>query len=251
MKKIITFFVVCLFLAGCKSKKTVVSSGEFDKNLKAKDIIEKHKESFPDFKTLSGNVLASYDDGSGKQSLSLSFRMEKDKAIWLSAPLGIAKAFITPERASYYNRLDNTHFDGDFSYISKLLGFEVDFHILQNLLLGQSVFPLTKEARLLQSDGQYYVLEAERKSTLDLIYGVNLGNYRLGFFDIRELESAMQGKAEFSYQEVEGMLVPDLIKITTQQGDQTMRIELDFSAMKRNENVNFPFKIPSGTKEIK
>lgn len=251
MKKISVFFAVCLFMAGCKSKKTVVSSGEFDKSLRAKEIVEKHKASFPEFKTLSGSVLASYDDGSGRQSLSLSFRMEKDKAIWFSAPLGVAKAYITPQKASYYNRLDNTHFDGDFSYISHLLGFAVDFNSLQNILLGQSVFPLTKNAQLLQSDGQQYVLEAERTSTLDAVYGINPGNYRLGFFDVRELGSAMQGKAEFSYQEVSGVLIPDLIKINTQQGNQTVHIELDFSAMKLNEKVNFPFKIPSGTKEIK
>lgn len=251
MKKIITFFALCLFLASCKSKKNIITSGEINKNLKAKDIVEKHKNSFPDFKTLNGSVFASYDDGKGSQSISLSFRMEKDKAIWLSAPLGVAKAYITPEKASYYNRLDGTHFNGDFSYISKLLGFEVDFNILQNLLLGQSVYPLTKEARLLASDGTHYVVENERKTTLDVMQGILPGNYRIGFSDIRELNSGMQGKIRFSYQDVDGEPIPARIEINTQQGKETLRIELDFSGMKRNEKLNFPFKIPSGTKEIK
>ena len=112
MKKVIILCATCLFLLGCKAKKAIVSSGEIDTSLKNKEIVELHKRSFPEFKTISGSVLASYDDGKNSQSISLNFRMEKDKAIWFSAPLGIAKAYITPEKASYYNRLDNTYFDG-------------------------------------------------------------------------------------------------------------------------------------------
>lgn len=251
MKKIITFLTICLFLVACKSKKNIISSEEVNTNLKAKEIVEWHKRSFPEFETLSGSVFASYDGGDGAQSLSLSFRMQKDKAIWLSAPLGIAKVYITPQRASYYNRLENVHFDGDFSYISKLLGFEVNFENLQNLLLGQSIYPLTKEAKLLQTDNQYYLLEMQKTPSINVVYGVNPGNFRLGFFDVLEKDSATNGKVQFSYQQVDNVLIPNTIKINTLQGNQNITIELDFNGMKVNEKVNFPFKIPSGTKEIK
>lgn len=251
MKKIITFFAVCLFLASCKSKKVLVSSEEVNKNLKAKDIVEWHKRSFPEFKTLSGSVSASYDDGKGTQSISLSFRMEKDKAIWLSAPLGIAKVFVTPKKASYYNRLDNTHFDGDFSYISKLLGFDVNFENLQNLLLGQSIYPLTREAQLLQGSNQHYILEAKQNPDIDVTYGINPGNFRLGFFDVFERDSGAKGKAEFSYQQIDNVLIPATVKVSTLHRNKNTSIELTFNGIKLNENVNFPFKIPSGTKEIK
>ncbi|MDO4229148.1 MAG: DUF4292 domain-containing protein [Capnocytophaga sp.] len=251
MKKIIALFTICLFITSCKSKKNIVSVEEINKDLKVKEIIEKHKHAFPEFKTLSGNVLAVYNDGSDSQSISLSFRMEKDKAIWFSAPLGIAKAYITPQRASYYNRLDNTYFDGDFSYISKLLGFEVNFENLQNLLLGQSVYLLTKDTELLQSSTPHYVLES-KKNSVDILSGINAGNFRIGFFDVQETSSGMKSKVEFTYQEVSNVLFPNTILINVNSGhEKNMRIELEFSAMKINENVSFPFKIPSGTKEIK
>ncbi|MFK8303110.1 DUF4292 domain-containing protein [Capnocytophaga stomatis] len=251
MKKIVIFFALCLFLVSCKSKKNIITSGEINKNLKAKDIVEKHKNSFPDFKTLNGSVFASYDDGKGSQSISLSFRMEKDKAIWLSAPLGIAKAYITPEKASYYNRLDGTHFNGDFSYISKLLGFDVNFENLQNLLLGQSIYPLTREAQLLQGSNQHYILEAKQNPDIDVTYGINPGNFRLGFFDVFERDSGAKGKAEFSYQQIDNVLIPATVKVSTLHRNKNTSIELTFNGIKLNENVNFPFKIPSGTKEIK
>lgn len=250
MKKVIILCATCLFLLGCKAKKAIVSSGEIDTSLKNKEIVELHKRSFPEFKTISGSVLASYDDGKNSQSISLNFRMEKDKAIWFSAPLGIAKAYITPEKASYYNRLDNTYFDGDFSYISKLLGYEVTFENIQNLLLGQSVYTLNKNAERLQSDTQHYVLEMKEKSNIEVVYGINPSNYRIGFFDIFDTQSGVRGRGEFSYQKVENLLFPGFITIKTQTGNQSTNIELDFRGLKINENLSFPFKIPSGAKKI-
>ena len=32
-----------------------------------------------------------------------------------------------------YNKLDNTYFDGDYGYLSDMLGTELDFKKLQNL----------------------------------------------------------------------------------------------------------------------
>ena len=53
--------------------------------------------------------------------------MEKDKVIWLSAPLGIARMMITPDQVAFYNKRDNTYFDGDYSLLSDFVGFDLDF----------------------------------------------------------------------------------------------------------------------------
>ena len=133
MKKII-LILTALLLVSCKTKQAVVTpAGRTSVDKQAKEIINRHLKSFPAFKTLSANLQVTYKDGKNEQSLPLSFRMEKDKTIWISAPLGVAKALITPEKAEYYNRLDSSFFSGDFSYISKLLGIDVGFNELQNL----------------------------------------------------------------------------------------------------------------------
>ena len=64
----------------------------------------------------------------------------------MSTPITVVKAIITPNRVAFYNKLDGTYFDGDFTYLSDLLRTELDFYKVQALLLGEPVFkPNTKE----------------------------------------------------------------------------------------------------------
>ena len=128
------YTVLALLVFSCKSAK-VVSDGEIDDRLSSKAVIKAHYQNQLNFNTLSGKVKIDYSDGDASQSFTVSLRMKKDEAIWMSAPLGIVKAYITPDRVSFYNKLQNEYFDGDFSYLSDLLGTEVDFSIVQNLLL--------------------------------------------------------------------------------------------------------------------
>jgi hypothetical protein len=44
----------------------------------------------------------------------------------------------------YYEKLQRTYFDGDFSLLSKWLGAELDYEKVQNILLGQAVLNLKK-----------------------------------------------------------------------------------------------------------
>ncbi|HUH46970.1 MAG TPA: DUF4292 domain-containing protein, partial [Arenibacter sp.] len=99
--------ILCAFMVlGISCKTTgIVKGGAIDDELTAKSVIRNHYYSHLNFKTLSGKMKIDYSDGSTTQSVSVSFRMEKDKAIWLSAPLGIVKAYITPDRVSFYNKL--------------------------------------------------------------------------------------------------------------------------------------------------
>ena len=115
---------------------------QLNENLSAKAIIRTHYENALDFKTLSGKMRIDYSDGEDSQGVAVSLRMEKDKAIWISAPFGVVKAYITPGRVTFYNKLQNEYFDGDFAYLSKYVGVELDFEQVQNLLLGQALLDL-------------------------------------------------------------------------------------------------------------
>ncbi|MEX0314682.1 MAG: DUF4292 domain-containing protein, partial [Allomuricauda sp.] len=136
--------LVLLIFGACKSTKSI-TGGEIDSRLSAKRIIENHYSNQTDFKTLSGRVKIDYSNGKSEQGVNVSLRMEKDKVIWISAPLGVVKAHITPKRVSFYNKLQNEYFDGDFSYLSELLGTELDFDKVQSLLLGDAILDLRDE----------------------------------------------------------------------------------------------------------
>ena len=127
----------------CKSNK-IASDGSLDTTSSAKSIIKAHYQNELYFSTLSGKLKIAYTDGDDTQSVGVSFRMKKDEAIWMSAPFGVVKVYITPKRVSFYNKLGNEYFDGDFTYLSRLLGTELNFEKVQNVLLGQALVKFTR-----------------------------------------------------------------------------------------------------------
>ena len=54
-----------------------------------------------------------------------------------------------------------------------------------------------------------------------------------------------------SYQVVDNQRLPEQIKIIAVEATKETNIELEFKNVTLNENLNFPYKIPSGFKEIK
>ena len=62
-----------------------------------------------------------------RRGLTFNLRMEKDKVIWLSAALGMARIMITPEKVQYYSKLDNQYFDGDYALLSDFAGTLIKF----------------------------------------------------------------------------------------------------------------------------
>src|SRR5690606_11694734 len=103
-----------------------------------------------------------YSDGKGSQGVTVSLRVKKDEVIWLSAPLSVIKIMITPDRVQFYNKLDNTYFDGDFSYLEELLGTKLDFQMVQNLLLGQAILDLRDQKYSAATVGDHYQLKPVR-----------------------------------------------------------------------------------------
>ena len=246
---ILGIFVVLVF--SCKST-SVIKSGTVDENLTAKAVIRNHYYSHINFKTLSGKMRIDYSDGESTQSVSVSFRMEKDKAIWLSAPLGIVKAYITPERVSFYNKLDNEYFDGNFSYLSQLLGTDLNFQKVQNLLLGEPLFDLRDEKYTVDIANDNYQLKPKKVGDLfKTLFQIEPLYYRMVTQQLSQpWEKRLLEINYKNYQKVNKWILPGEIDILAVDGDNTNNITVEFRNMEFNRTLNFPYSIPNGFKEI-
>ena len=249
-KTLIYCFLV-LFVLSCKSTK-VISDGSIDNRLSAKSVVKAHYQNNLNFKTLTGKVKIDYSDGEDEQSFSVSLRMERDKGIWLSAPLGIVKAYITPDRVSFYNKLDNEYFDGDFSYLSQLLGTDVDFSILQNMLVGQALFDLREEKYDLSIADETYRLTPRTAGTLfKTLFQIEPKNFKMAVQQIAQpLKKRLLEIKYQNYQSIGREAIPHEILILAIEENTENRILLEYRNMELNREVNFPYKIPKGFKEI-
>ncbi len=239
-----------LLALSCKTTKTI-SGGALDRSLSTRKIIAKHYEDKANFKTLRGKVRIDYAKGDDEQGISVSLRIEKDKVIWLSAPLGVVKAKITPEKISFYNKLEGEYFDGDFSYLNNLLGTEVDFEIVENLLLGHTFLDLRKQKYSSSFEDNTYALKPKKANELfKILFQLEPKHFKVHTQQIAQPEKERKLNAEYTYQNIEGRVLPKNINILATNQAELTKIDLELRNVELNRNLNFPYKIPKGYKQI-
>lgn len=247
MKSLFSYiFLLAVLFTGCRTAKVTNTQGVADTSLRGKEILEKHQETFPAFETLAGTLTVTYSKaGKIGQTIPLSFRMKKGETIWLSAPLGMAKALITKDKVQFYNKLDNTYFEGDYTISEKYLGVHLGFEALENLLLGQLLF--RDRHTTLAPEGERYKGTLKRDE-LDLSFFLNTA-FRMDSLLIVQEEKTQQERslsAAYTYQTVEGQLFPLSLLLQGSQGGEQVQLSLQFSALQRNVAVRFPYSVPSG-----
>lgn len=252
--KYASFLILFGFLLSCGSSESLTtSSGE---KLSAKSLIKKHEKAEADFKTMYAKLRGSYQTEDETQSIGVSMRMEKDKAIWLSAKLAgiipLAKVYITPKRVQYYEKINGTYFDGDFSLLSKWLGTDLDFEKVQNLLLGQSIYPLEKTGFSFSNSPNGYQLKAETEENgLLKQFLLDPESFKIKGTQLRkETENKSVTLTYPAYKSVKKQLFPKEIDIIVNQAAKSTRINIMYRSVELDVPVEFPFKIPNGYEEI-
>lgn len=251
LKSILGMILFLTLITSCGTKR-VISDGTASEKMSAKNVIRQHYLCRLDFKTLAGKLKIEYSDGYSEQSLSVSLRMEKDKVIWISAPLGIVKAYITPERLSFYNKLDNEYFDGDFSFLSNLLGTELDFEKVQNLLLGQALFDLRDESYNVSVSEENYELKPKDPGTLfKTLFQIEPKNFKMASQQLSQsLRKRLLDINYKNYQKINKWVLPNEINIVAIEKDKRNTIDIEYRNIKFDETVRFPYRIPDGYQEI-
>lgn len=245
------FLALFLVLSGCKSSKTV-TGGDSNLKLSAKQLIKENSKKSPDFKTLQSKLKITYSEGDKKQSHTVSYRMEKDKVLWMSATFGVIRAKITPEAVAFYNKLDNTYFEGDFEYFSQLLGTDLDFEKVQNIILGEALFNLKDENyKLSLFEGNYLLQPKNQRELFEIFFHVNPSLFKVTRQELSQMAEKRQLLIDYlAHQEIDNQVLPEHVKVIAVEDTKEMIAELEFKSVSLNENLRFPFKIPSGFKKI-
>jgi len=239
------------FIVSCKSTKRM-ASGEANLDLSAKQLIKENAKQAPEFKTLQAKLKISYASDGDEQTHSVTFRIKKDEVIWINSAFSVIRAMITPEKVSFYNKLDNTYFDGNYKYLSDLLGTELDFEKVQNLLLGETLFSLNDDDYNVSVNDDLYVLQPKnQKQLFEIFYILSPSHFKVKSQQISQPKNFRHLQIDYlTYQEVNKQTFPETIKIITVEANKEMIARLEFKSVSLNEDLNFPFNIPSGFDEI-
>ena len=266
IKKLIislSFAVMFFTLNSCKTKTATTDYGEIVL-LSPKKILEESNSKFLYPQYMSASVKVKYQSKKKKMSFNANLRLEKDKKIWVNISfmgISFARAIITPEGVSMYERKTHTTFTGDFKYLSKLLGIELDFYQLQSIVLGKPIQEInTRKYKTLISKNSY-LLEYENNRKLSRA-GKNNGDYikrywynPISFELERQLISQPDRKITLmvdneNYELVgEKYLIPDNINLQIIDDSVTL-VEIEYKGIKVDRKTSFPFKIPDGYKTV-
>lgn len=254
MKKYGLLFVL-ITLISCKSKSGVVMTAPKENKNTTSSVIEKLYQNKNDFSTLYIKSSANYADEKMSQNVTAEIKIKKDEQILVSVRfLGItmAKALITPEGVSYYEKINGSYFEGDFKGLSQWLGTDLDYSKIQNLLVGQAIDDLTK--------GKYKeTLEANQKYKLEDLSNEN--TQKSFFIDAlkfvlqkQEISQAKEGRSiEVAYgifEQYTNIALPSNVQIVALQPKGKTEIKLNYNTVTVNEALSFPYSVPSGYKRI-
>ena len=249
--KFIVFGIMVLLALNCKSTK-VVGGERANLKLSSKQLIKENTKKTPEFKTLQSKLKITYNKKGKSQTHTVSFRTKKDKMLWMSATFSIVKALVTPKKVSFYNKLDKTYFEGDFSYLSKLLGTELDFNKVQNLLIGEALFNLKDEAYKVSVRDSSYVLQPKKQRDLfEIFFLLDPSLFKVKSQQISQPSASRHLQIDYkSHQEINKQILPEKIRVIALESSDEVTIDLEFKNVSLNEDLRFPFKIPSGFNKI-
>ena len=218
-------------------------------------VIRAHKQTSPEFAYYAARTQLLYESKGQRQKVNLSLRMKYGDTIWMKASVfgvTLAKALITKDKVSYYESLNKTYYEGPTSEIARWIGIPVSMTQLQNILLGQSIMTMGRNADMSIRNNQYIL------GPLDTGIGWNIHNsIRPDNFRLERAELGSTGVVPTSveltysnYAEVAKQLFPEQLDLSVRLPGQTTAIELNFKQIDLLDRLNFSYQIPKGFKAI-
>lgn len=251
--KLVLVLIIMISTYNCKSTKAIAASGEASPKLTSKQLIKAHYKNDINFRTLQARAKIDITQGQKTQGATFNLRIKKDEVIWLSAPLNLARMMITPNQVQFYNKTDNTYFNGDYKLLSNFVGFDLDFQKVQNILMGQAIYNLKNRAHTIDTQNNSYVLQPKEQDVLlELFYLMNASHFKLDSLQLAQSVKRRFLQVDYtSYQEVQQNVIPKEIKIVAVENTDEALIDMEIKSVTLNSDVRFPFRIPSGYTQIK
>jgi hypothetical protein len=203
----------------------------------------------------SGNALIDNQN----YNVSGSIRIHKDEAIFVSiAPLlgiEVARALITPDTVKFVNRLEGSYFVGDMRFINSMLNTDLDFYMLQAILLGNDFEHFTAHNFQVMEDRGRLMLHSPSRGRSGAGFAATAMQHNLWLddesFRIRQALLYDPGRnrsirAEYhDFSTIDGQLIPSNISLTFTEPMGKAEISIRYNRTTLNVPQQMSFSIPS------
>ena len=177
-------------------------------------------------------------------------RISSEEKIWINASLGAARILIDNDSVKYYNKIEKNYFVSDINYIKEKIGFESNFEILQNLVLGILIHKFDPSSFYQKTEKSYIY----KDDSFNLNSKVIQSTVSISPFNSRVLKHSFKDQNNFfevsydDYTIVDEQILPTKIRFSN-NGLESLYIEI--KSISSLEKINIPFRIPKNYKRIK
>ncbi|MDR0969226.1 MAG: DUF4292 domain-containing protein [Lentimicrobiaceae bacterium] len=261
--------VSMVFFVSCTTTRKTIKAPLKERG--AAYLVRKMREAELNFETFSTKAKVSATIGKGNSTnFNAVIRIQKDSLIWFSISFAIgievARVKITPDSVFFLNHFQKNYFVGESSMLSKLFQTNLDYDILQSLLIGNDLSDyedngfkasIEKLEYKLMAANRQKVKKEIKKSTDQSVYiqhiWLNPDNFKISQINIKEYAENDNRTLAVSYDNFESVVgtqqMPSSLQINL-NFDQNVQLKLSYSNIKINEKLSFPFNIPNKYSKI-
>jgi Domain of unknown function (DUF4292) len=267
--------------SACKRKKkqqpppdqTTENSGNCHIGIRLpKALLNDMRKSEFQFNWLSGKIECEASDDSSKVSFDVTLRMCRDSAIWMIVTdpvigIKVARVLITKDSVKFVQYLPSEKcFRGDFAYLSQLLQTDVDYDMMQSLLIGNSAAFYEEDEKLKSSvnnDQCNYTLSTIRKRKLrkalettnppsDPFQTISLDPNTFKIMKILFVDAQNRNfTANYSeFNKTDSLLFPYQAVFYAKGAQKSARLEMNYKKINLNGPLDFPFTFPDDCQPI-
>ena len=250
----------------CKSKKDVTH--QVTKNISDKKLREKlFALDRVDFDFFYTKLAVDFKNSKGSQSFTATVKMRVDSAFsgtikYLQFVGGTY--LIDHDSLKFTNKQKKCYFTEDLSYISALLGAELEYDFFQDLILGKPI-KLDKNIKYKQirdRNKEFYILSSHSRHKFQQIEKDNINvekddNIYMQYYfspdslDLMKMHIEIPSDSvtiDINYVEseiIDGHLVQEKTTMTIVHPRDSINLELDYSKTKINQPKKIKFSVPS------
>jgi len=273
MNKYFLFFLSSIFLSSlffysCNPQKKIIKAPIKEEG--ADYLFEKLKQNELKFEWFTSKFSASYKNKGESNSFDGQIRIRHDSVIWLSFTplLGIEvfRIIITEDSVKFINRINNTYFIGDYSYVNKFLNTNIDFDILQSFITGNDLsFYENGKFKASLEGSQYKLSTAERMKLKKVVRNsqeplkiliqniwIDPESFKITRANVKDIRKQnLKLEASYSvFEKVESQSFPKEVNFDI-YADNNIHVSVEFNRININTPQLFPFRIPPSYRQVK
>lgn len=205
-----------------------------------------------DFTYLKTKTKIKAELGEKSISFTANIRIKKDSIIWISIVpmmgIEVFRGIITQDSVKYINKLEKKAVLLDYNALSKRLNFDINFNIVQSLLVGNLPRAISDNDKI-EKEGSYILIK-QNEGKFDIKNYINKKNKKLEKLIVYSGKEQNKLILKYSDFKKKGIaLIPTKSELTIDFIVQLKRLQntvnLEHHKIEFPEKpLNFPFKVP-------